>query len=171
MIDDANHQLEAVRKKGETTDSPVIRDQLEFMKQDFTERTAVVPVFGQYIEGGGKKIEAMPDAELEQTFGKGANRQALIAHANRTVELQRGQYEDNVSKLLDWAKAHPEDAQGRDKAAAARQSIERPAIEARVSRSLNPPKATTQADLQAWDWAMANPKDPRAQQIFQRLSQ
>lgn len=170
VIDDANHQLEAVRKKGETSDSPVIKDQLEFMKQDFTERTAVVPVFGQYIEGGVKKLEAMPDAELEQTFGKGANRQALIAHANRTVELQRGTYEDNVTKLLDWAKAHPEDAQDRDKAAAARQAIERPTIEARVSRSLNPPRPQTAQDQQALEWATANAKDPRAQRILDLLA-
>lgn len=169
VINDANHQLTSVKKSGETADSPYVREQMEFLKKDFETRTAVTPVIGVYVHGGPEKLAAMPQSELDELFGKGANREDLIKRSQAFVERFRGVYADQTKQLLTFAKANPDATP--EELGAERQRIQRPQIEARVDEALRgKPSPSNPQDLAAWDWAMANSKDPRSQQIFERLS-
>lgn len=170
-INDINQQLKSVKQKGVTADAPLVKQQLEFMNQAHKVRTETVPVMGKYVKGGAAKIAEMTQDQIDSEWSKGANREELIRRANAFVERNNAELNKHTKEFLDWVKANPDKANDTDALQKARMEIQRPEIQKRIDEAFrSKPSPTNAQDLAAWDWAMANSKDPRAQQIFQRLS-
>ena len=153
-------KMQVAEKRGESEERPVVKEQLEFMKQDFDAGMAFVPTtqgkpavagmlpFGwsdtpaeapKSVAGGIKGVEKMTDAEFEDAFGKDTKRSDVI-------EAARLNYARKQKAFLDWAHDPAnKDATPAD-AAAERQRLERPDVEAAVKQALQPHPDVTEAD-------------------------
>jgi hypothetical protein len=160
------NKMEAAKKKGESEERPVIADQLAYMKQDFTEGSAFVPMtegkpaekgswfFGmgakdaepsKHIPGGMKAIEKLSDDEFHDAFGEKATRESVL-------EAARLNYASKQKQFLDWA----HDPKNKDatpaEAAEERQRLERPDAMAAAKSTVHknvPTAVTTQEDFDA----------------------
>ena len=124
-----DRQVQNIRKEGKPVESPQVREQLNYMKEDFDQGTSFLGV-----PGGTRRVAEMPQDKFEEQFGKGAKRQDVIDSA-------RSHYAKTVRQFMDWAN----DANNKDKVsdpeqvAAERRRLESPSIEAQVNAALLAP--------------------------------
>lgn len=135
MLDE---KFQAAAKEGKSAEKPVHRDQLDFMKQDFDEGSAFVPMtegkpatpkyFGlstteaeppKYVAGGIKGIEKMPDNEFKDQFGENAKKSDVI-------EAARLNYATKQKAYLDWAESEKGQNATPEEAATERKRLEHP---------------------------------------------
>lgn len=177
LIDQFHRKQEAAQRTGEHEDGPIVKSQLDFMSAHYREAVGAIPLPGRragqttYARGGVDRLEAMSNADFREQYGPKANREDLIKQAKNYEEAEHRQHDKNVQEFLKVMR----DPKNADKVSDPewvndqRQNIERPVTEAKV-RAVLGGKPSNSADLEAWDWAMAHPKDPRSQAIFERLS-
>lgn len=151
------NKMEAAKKKGESDEHPTVQQQLDFMRQDFADGTAFVPMtqgkpagtglFGtgfmassaeppMYIQGGLNVIEKMDEKQFAKAFGKDAKLSDI-------VEAARLNYAAKVRAFREWAHDPENKAKLADpvQVAAERQRLEFDDVMAVTSRALAPASA------------------------------
>lgn len=131
------NKIQSAQKKGEEEEKPIIKEQLDWMKQNFEGKVNVIPVFGGgHVAGGIKKIQEMTDENFQGTFGKDANRADAVKHASAYIETQRLNYAKKQQAFLAWAHDPSNKDATVEQAQAERQRLERPDVEAQVKQAL-----------------------------------
>ena len=106
----AKKEFDGDLKQGESSLPPLHRTQAAEMKRTFEEVTGLVPTLNTnqrmapFIEGGIKKIETMPEADLRQAFGRHGTRQQILQREARRETAARAWYGDAQQQYMSWAK-------------------------------------------------------------------
>ena len=95
-LDDINRELDSVHKQGSTSDKPVHKTQLEFMKQSFEEASS-------WQEKAIKAVDAMTDEDFAAKYPEAANRAEVLVNSKNAVESERMRYAKAQKEYLDWA--------------------------------------------------------------------
>jgi hypothetical protein len=104
-------QFDGDLKAGKSELPEVHRTQAEEMKRTFEDVVGLVPTgntnqrAAPFIEGGLKKLETMPVAEIREKFGRHATREQLTKQEARREELARDWYADGQAKYRAWAQS------------------------------------------------------------------
>lgn len=152
LTDQLNRKVDAAQSKGEQSEKPVFKEQMDYMKQDFEEGSAFVPMtngqpatrkwFGlaedqpaqapMIVAGGVKGIQKLTEDQMDDYFGKGAKKSDII-------EAARLNYAKKQKAFMDWAH-DPKNADATpEEAAAERRRLEAPDVEAQVAAALAHP--------------------------------
>jgi hypothetical protein len=184
--DQIENRLAQATKKQAKADDPVERDIFDRMKEDREVNGAFVPQVEEIISGkapmwklwaddqpdtvkykhvpGGlkalQKEDEFTQADIEETFGKGTTRKAVL-------DAESMQYARVTGKMRQWFLDHADEA-GKpgfeESAEAYRQKLTQPFIVAALSRAVQP-TAKAPVNQELLDWLAANPDDPRAPAI------
>jgi hypothetical protein len=110
VSDSIDRELASVKKTGTTSELPVHRTQLDFMRNISNERMGAVPTGNRnqraapYIEGGAEKVKTMSDADFKAAFGHNANRTAVVRSVEAYEESERAKLANAEQEYRDWSK-------------------------------------------------------------------
>jgi len=141
-IDDINRELDSVHKEGFTSDGPLVRSEMEMMKQNHEALYGAAPVPGRragqtvYQGGGADKVREMSDADFREKFGPKAKREDIVAKIGSYQEAENKAYIDRQAKFLQVVHDNPEKAKDPEWLTQQREDIERPHVEAKVKQAL-----------------------------------
>lgn len=164
-INDANHQLAAVKKTGETAERPVERAMYELMSRDLSEQSAMVPVgvvdvaaekhlfkanvaastLYTPISGGLTELKKKDDLEIEALFGKGTKKEQVV----RAAEIHAAKLKDEMRR---WFQSEEGSKATFEQADEHRRLLERPyvmdAVKATLAKRV-PVAVSTQEEFDA----------------------
>lgn len=166
LFEHVQSKEKAALKAGVAAEKPVQKAVFDRMKEDREENGLTIPMTSEVVPGttrffrpndadtvkfehvaGGLKtlrdVTKLPDATIEQKFGKGMTRQKLF----QAEELH---YAQQLGKMRDWFKANPDASD--EEAEKYRLGLEKPYVMAGVSKTLlkgHPTAVTSQDEFEA----------------------
>jgi hypothetical protein len=140
--DAVTRELDAVHKEGFTSDAPMVRTQLEMMKQRHEALYGAAPVPGRregqtvYQSGGMDKVREMSDADFREKFGPKAKREDIIAKIGDFQQSENRAFAERQAQFLAVVHDNPEKAKDPDWLSDQREKIERPHVEQVVKQAM-----------------------------------
>lgn len=150
LTEKLNSKIKAAKAEGTSDQRPIIQQQLTYMRQDFMEGTAFVPMtkgipastkwFGlkdvpavesKHVAGGLSGINKMTDDEFHGLFGADTKRQDVIDAAQLN-------YAKKQADFLAWARDPANKDATVEQATAERQRLEKPDVMAAAAQVLAP---------------------------------